>query len=287
MKVLPFKIPKTTQESFRVQRDKLPYFYDRLHHHPELQITLILKGYGTQFIGNSVRSFQEGDIFVIASNIPHVLKSDPIFYQDEKKGVAAISIFFKQESFGKEFFHLPELHHIAEWMYNLRAAIQVVGKSCHQLRKMMEEITHLTGFQRFLQLLSILDILTQSKSQQIIAHQGFDVEEKSKDRQHMNKIFQYLMDNYDKRISLEEVARLVNKSEASFCRYFKLRTQKTFVQYLNEIRIGVACKELQEQQYSISEICYQCGFSNLSNFNRRFKQIMQLSPSEYRKRRQL
>ncbi len=287
MKALAFNIPKTTQASFRVQVDELPYFYDRLHHHPELQISLILRGYGTQFIGHRVRSFQAGELFVIAANLPHVLKSDPIFYEKEEESVAAISIFFNELSFGQAFFDLPEMQHIANWMRKLQTAVKISGPIKAQIGALLKAMVNQNEFQRFLQLLNILDLLAHAKTQTVIAQPSFTRADKTVDPQEFNLVFQYLMDNYHRRISLQEVAALLNKSSASFCRYFKLHTQKTFVQFLNEIRIGVACQKLQERNQSISEICYQCGFSNLSNFNRQFKKIMQLSPSQYLRKRSL
>ncbi len=281
MKVLPFKIPKTTSESFRVQIDDVPYFYDRLHNHPELQITLVKKGYGTLFVGDSISSFQEGDVHVIGSNVPHVMKNDPVFYEDEEQVAYSISVFFNKESFGKEFFNLPEMQKVKELIKNAERGIRIEGKTKETLTQKIEEIEKAEGFDRFLLLLSILNSISNSEEWNYLSNISFNVNNNQVSDQKLNDVFQYVMDNYATPIGLDEIASVANMSTSAFCRYFKLRTRKTFIRFLNEFRIGTACRELVEKNTSVSIVCYEVGFNNVSNFNRQFKTITGLTPSQY------
>ena len=281
MKVLPFKIPKTTSESFRVQIDDVPYFYDRLHNHPELQITLVKKSYGTLFVGDSISSFQEGDVHVIGSNVPHVMKNDPVFYEDEEQTSYSISVFFNKESFGKEFFNLPEMQKVKDLIKNAERGIRIEGETKKVLTKKIEDIEKAEGFDRFLLLLSILNSIANSEEWSYLSNISFNVTNNDVSDKKLNDVFQYVMDNYASPIGLDEIASVANMSTSAFCRYFKLRTRKTFIRFLNEFRIGTACRELVEKNTSVSIVCYEVGFNNVSNFNRQFKTITGLTPSQY------
>ena len=281
MKAVSFRTSMTEGESFKVQVDQLPYFYDRLHYHPEIQLTLIVKGYGSFFIGNRIIPFQVGDVLLIGSNVPHMWKNDPVFYEDQTLGVHAISVHFNQEALGERFLGLPELSHIRRLFARSSRGLSLSGQLQTQARQMLEKMESLQGFERLLLLFELLHEISQREAEQIaLANISFEVMEGTGD-QKLNQVFQYVMDHFHQPLSLPQVAGIANLSVSAFCRYFKLRTRKTFVRFLNEIRIDAACKQLLEGNHNVTEICYQVGFNNLSNFNRQFKHIMKCTPSEY------
>lgn len=282
MKALLFQNPKTQESSFLVQEDKLDYFYDTLHYHPELQLTLILEGTGTQFIGENISNFQAGDVILLGENLPHVFKCDPTYYAGSPDLKAhSISIYFSCESFGAGFFALPELISVRKLMEEASRGIRIIGDTRKEIMSHIKEMIHLKGLDRLLKLLTILERISTSKELSYISSVSFSTPFKEADNKRINAIFDYVMKNFSQEISLDEVASIANMSATAFCRYFKRRTRKTFSHFLNEIRIGNACRLLIGDSLNISEIAYESGFNNIAYFNRKFKEITQMTPSEY------
>ncbi|MFT5165004.1 MAG: AraC-like DNA-binding protein [Saprospiraceae bacterium] len=281
MKVLPFKIPQSEERSFRVQIDELPHFYDRFHHHPELQITLIEKSHGTLLIGNSISSFQEGDLFVIGANVPHSFRNQESFYTSKQLTAKSISIFFNKNSLGEGFFSLPELKKVNAILKEADKGIRISGAANNFILSKIRAIESEKGVQRVLTFLEILAQISTSDGIELLSSIGFSLNPATLESKKLEAIFQYILDHYEQPIRLEKVANIANLSISAFCRFFKTRTRKTFSKFVNEFRVSVACKELMAGNHSISEICYQVGFTNLSNFNRQFKEITGFSPSGY------
>ncbi len=282
MKALPFRIPKNTETSFRIQVDQEPYFYDRLHYHPEWQITLIEKGSGTLFAGDGIHRFEPGNLFIVGSNLPHLLKSDELYYQENSPGTYALSLFFDEHSFGKGFFDLPELRQVKDFLIGASRGVRFLPPDLEVLQEKIRGIEQKTDFARLLELFDILEKLSHWSNVEYLSHSSFTEAQKESDGNRLNEVFQYTLKHYPVNISLEEVANVANMSIPSFCRYFKLHTRKSYVRFLNEVRINIACRLLKESQQNISQICFEVGFQNLSNFNRQFKKVMGMTPSEYR-----
>lgn len=278
MKALSFKIPMTEAVSVRVQEDRMSHFYDRLHFHPEFQFTLIQKGFGNCLVGDQMIEFSEGDVFFLGSNLPHLFKCDKTFYDNPGIGVYAISVFFRKEAFGDTFFQLPELGMIGHLLKRAGRGLVIKGVAQVQLTNYIERMSALEGFARLQILLSMLNICAIAEMEEV-AHFNWLEIDAGKDKR-LASVLQYIMDHCTETIRLEEVAAVANLSTSAFCRFFKLRTRKTFVRFLNEVRIGIACRMLREGQASISEIAYQVGFQNLSNFNRQFRRVTGRRPSE-------
>ena len=285
MKVLPFKITKTIKESYRIQVDKQQYFYDILHQHPEIQLTLIVDGYGTFICGDHIGHFSEGDLFLIGPNMPHVFKCDDSFYDPAHLLTAyGISVFFDRDVFGKSFFDLPEMEVAKDLLLNSQRGIQFKGESLQDATPLMHSILYTKGIDRLIGLLKLLKILSNESCHNYLSTSTAIKEYNEKDGKRMNDVFQFTMKNFNRPIALEEVSAIANMSPNAFCRFFKQRTQKTYVNFLNEVRIGNACQLLQRKDLTIAQICYNSGFNNLSHFNRYFKRITGLSPSEYNKK---
>jgi len=281
-KVLAFKVPLTETESFRIQEDKSPFFYDRYHHHVEWQITNIIDGNGTLFLGDSISSFTKGDLFFIGSKVPHVFKSSAAFY-DKKNGLQShsVSIFFSESVLGVTFFDLPELHQLKEILLKAKYGLRIQGQTSVEVKKKLSTIAEKKTYKRVIAFIEILGILAESEELSTLSNIDFNTLKKTDDHHQLNDVFQLVMDNYQRPISLGEAAALTNRSVSAFCRYFKLSTRKTFIQFVNELRISMACKLLQQENKSIGEISYEVGFNNISNFNRQFKLLMKMSPSAY------
>ncbi len=278
MKVLPFKIPKPENNAIVFQEDIEIYFYDKLHQHEEIQITLILEGKGTLIVGDSINYYDKGDILVIGSNIPHVFKSD----SDEISKSHMQSLFFSNTSFGVDFFYLEELQELKPFFKRAKHGFKITS-SKNLISNLFSELKKATKFKLFT---SLLEIIRVSSSANYKSLSSFIYEKKYSEIEgkRMQAVFDYTMQNFQKDISLNTIASVAAMTKNAFCKYFKKRTNKTYFNFLTELRIEHACKLLIENKdISISEIAYNSGFNNISNFNRRFKEIKKVSPSKFKK----
>lgn len=280
MKALPFKIPIQEGDAFRVQVDELPQFYDRFHHHPEIQLTWIVESAGTLLLGTTITEFQEGDVFMIGAQVPHRFKNNAS--ENSDSGFAkSISIFFDEKSFGEGFFDLSELKEVKNLLQKSDQGIQIKGEMRLRAIEEIQKIQTASGLQKILSFLELLGALAQSEEASIISSVPFELENSPVENEKLERVVQYVLEHYEERIMLEEVSAIANLSVSAFCRFFKLRTRKTFSRFLNEFRISMAGKMLTTQDLSISEVCYSVGFRNLSNFNRQFKEFTGFTPSQY------
>ena len=277
MKTLPFTIPKPKRDALILQEDLVKYFYDSLHRHEELQISCIVKGSGTLIVGDRVSSYFEGDILVIGGKVSHVFKSDPA---DKKSHM--FSIFFTEDSFGSHFFQTEELKTLipffrkAENGFKIKSNFQKSKSLFQKIRKAPK----LDRFILFLQLLKELNNARYDSLSSFISEKKYsDLEEKR-----MSAVLEYTMDNFRREISLSEIAEQATMTKNAFCAYFKKRTRKTYVTFLNELRTEASCQLLSgTNDLSIAEIAERSGFQNISNFNRVFKVFKKQTPGQYRK----
>jgi AraC-like DNA-binding protein len=284
MKILPFKIPKTSNESFRLQVDDNKYFYDYLHQHPEAQLTVILSSEGKIIAGDYIGNFKPGDVFLIGPNLPHVFRNDKKYYQDDTEQRAhSLSVFFEWQSFGEKFLSLPELkglHEFSKLSERGLAIHEPVGK---HIRQLIHQMFKKNEMDRVIILLKILNLLTNSPDKEPLASSGAYSDYDENDGKKLGDVYRFTMKEYHRKIQLEEIAEVAHMTTNSFCRYFKKRTRKSYIDFLTEIRIGQAKKLLQQDDLSISQISYEVGFNNLSNFNRKFKEVCAITPTEFKK----
>jgi len=283
MRAVRFVIPKTGGNSFRVQTERSPHFYDTIHYHPEHQITVILKGEGTRFIGNHVERFQPGEVYFIGRNVPHVFKCDASYYEGNNQlEASSISVFFKDETFGPQFFEIPEMSHIKRLLDLASLGVRIDGEDRRRTAEILNSIEAQDGFQRFQSLLSILDICSKSDSLQTLSSVRYTSPSKDSENERINVVFQFLSKNFREEVSLAQIASIANMTPNAFCRYFKQRTGKAFTVFLNEIRVESAAKLIAGSTENFGNIAHECGFNSISYFNRQFKRIMQTSPMAYR-----
>ena len=279
MKVLPFTVPKPENVTLYAEYYKGETFYEKLHQHKEIQITLITKGEGTYIIGDCVGDFKTNDIFVIGENLPHVFKRDETCEIDTE----IICLFFAKNCYGKHFFELPEFEHFQNFFEKSGLGYEVISNK-NAVIPLLKGIKNSTKYEQFKCFLDILTVISEAKKRKLSSF--INLKKYAGDEgKRMSDIFKYTMDNYHTDITLTKVASIANMTPNAFCRYFKQRTTKTFVNFLIDIRIGNACKLLtKNNDLSITEISYKSGFNNLANFNRKFKAIKGVTPSEYKKK---
>jgi AraC-like DNA-binding protein len=282
MKALSFKVPKTRNQSIRVQVDHQAYFYDNFHYHPEVQISYIIEGTGTRIIGDSVGRFNKNELYIIGSNIPHIFKSDRIYYEKNSPISHAISYYFTENAFGNKFFNLPETKEINDLLVDAKKIVFYEEKSLANIKDDFIEITNREGFEKLHMFFRVLHRISKLKNQILLSKTNYELRNTEKHGKRINDIFDFVINNYEKNITLQKAAEIANLSTTAFCRFFKERTRKSFTEFVNEVRIGEACKLLSRDDFNISQICYEVGFNNISNFNRKFKEITNLTPRHYR-----
>ena len=283
MKALSFKIPKLEEESIKLQEDKQNYFYDLFHFHPEFQITLIQKGNGNYTIGESSGKFEKDNLFIIGSNVPHVFRSGREFYENNKLISHSLSIFFKDDSLGSNFFKLPETKYIGKMFADFNRGIKIHSNLI--CKKSFMNVFNFTGLEKIKAFLDLLNEISNCRELEFISSHKTIIKSNEQSDKRLNEVYNFVLNNYKKEIKLKTIAEIANLSEPAFCRYFKKRTRKTFFNFLNELRISEAVKLLLNKDISISEAAFEVGFNNISNFNRKFKSILGLTPSEYSKRK--
>ncbi len=279
------KIEANINHSFYVEHMKFQYFTNPLQFHPDVEILLVLNGTGTRFIGDSVEHFGPGDLVMIGQNVPHLWHSDEKYLQDTGNlFTEVIFVLFKTEIFGDHFWQLPEAKSIFKVIKDSQRGIKLTGKTLVDVTYLMKSISNSEGFSRITLLLLILEMIAAGKEYRFLCGPVVQNTINEGDSQRLNKVYKYVVNNYQRQITIGNAASTANLSVTAFCRYFKKRTNKTFIQFLNEIRIAFACRMLVEEDRSVAEVCYCCGFTNVSFFIRQFKKITGLTPLSYKKK---
>lgn len=286
MKAHFHKVPVAPQSSFSVRHDQKANFGTVWHYHPELELHYVIKGEGVRLMGDNISNFSSGEIVLLGANLPHTWRCNEEYFQgNPEKEVEAIVIQFLPECLGRYLFGLPEAYLIPKLFEKAKSGLLITGKAKAKLAPLMRQAVHATDLDRIIIFLSILKILSETTETKTIAseHHAFKQSNES-DVQRINKVCNYTLSNYKKEITLDEIASISNLSVTSFCRYFKLITKKTYYDFLIEIRISQACRQLIEDKMPTEVICFECGFNNVSNFYRHFKKITKMTPLEYKKK---
>lgn len=278
------KIVNTQQsEAFQIMKVNDPYFFPTWHFHPELEIMLVQEGSGIRFVGNSMERFQAGDLVLYGSNIPHLYRSDKEYYQKDTELVSkATVVYFKENFLGDSFWQLPPIAPIKKLLALSRRGIKFQGEAKEELKRqiqLLDEQKNSIG--RIIDLLSILKIMAETKEYELLLNTAFTKYVSEDECERINKVYQFIIDNYTDNPTLEQVSAIANMSETAFCRYFKSHTNKTYTQFLNDIKVDNACRLLIDNRLSISQICFETGFNNFTHFNDQFKKITGITPKQY------
>lgn len=282
MKPLLFKVPVVDDRSFRVEQDNLPHFYGKLHFHPEIQLTLIQQGDGTLIAGDKIDRFSGYDVLLLGANLPHVLRSDPNYFRsDSIQRSTSISVLFRPEQLETSALSLPETRHLTVLFQEARRGVRLRCQKGHSLAEQLETLPTLRPFEQFMSLLWVLDTLATNPDREILSVTAYEQPRRPDDHRRLEQVFSFIFQHYASPISLADVASVANLTPGAFCRFFRQHTRKTFSHLLNEVRIEHACRHLRESKQTTSQIAFSCGYTNLSNFNRQFREITGMTPGEY------
>jgi AraC-like DNA-binding protein len=252
------------------------------HYHPEFELTYISKGNGKRFVGDSVENFEEGDLILLGSNLPHFWRCDDDFSQNEENIPAEwLVIQFPVEFVNNVIKNIPELYHINSMILRAERGINF-GKSVSKLvGRKMAEMTNVSSIQSFFAFLALLDMLATDDEARLLAGENYQISTNPAETDRMKRILEFTVENFQREIAIEQVAEVAHLTTSAFCRYFKQRTRKSYIDYLNEFRISHARKLLIDSDLGVGQIGFECGFNNLSNFHRLFKRQTGLSPMQY------
>jgi AraC-like DNA-binding protein len=285
MKVIQFTLPVSKEYSVIVQEDIAPHFYPHLHRHEESQITWIKEGAGTLIAGNYMEEFKPGDIYVFSANLPHLFKSEPSYFEkDSPKTIHSLSIFFNFQGALKPLMEVPEVHFVKRFLESLVSGVKIENDDMPLIAQKIELVRDTKGAQRLAAFINLLHELTRTESWTPLATAPIDYKISEKEGLRMNEVYQYTMEHFKEEIALQTVSDIAHLTPQAFCRYFKKRTGKTYINFLNEVRINEACKKLTDNHFdNIASIAYSCGFNNVTTFNRVFKQTKGFAPNQYLK----
>ncbi|MBR9854323.1 MAG: helix-turn-helix transcriptional regulator [Algicola sp.] len=271
--------PLAPEDSFLVF-DRIKEEFDfPVHFHPEYELNFILNGNGVRrIVGDSLEEISNIELVLVGPNLQHGWE----IHNCKSEKIHEITVQFHNDLFAHELLNRRILKPIKNMFDRSAQGILFSEKISCKVKPRLLKLSKIDSIDYFLELISILHVLAKSDGQRLLSmnkanRDDFENSDKIK------KIYQYVQDNYHKKISLSEIAELVNMSQVSFNRFIKKRTGKTFIDYVNDTRIGYASRWLIEKDASISEIAFLCGFNNISNFNRVFRKSKNCTPSQYRK----
>ncbi len=279
------KILLNTQSSFVAKHLTLPYFDSVYHFHPEYEIKYVIRSRGKRFIGESIENFMEGDLVLVGPNIMHYWKNDPVYFESKELSASAYLIMFSENCFGEDFFSIPEMHPVKELFSRAKRGLIFTPENKNRIANKIKRLINSEGPMRITGFIDVLFELAHTKSRPIISDRfnndlPFIYKDTSVNR--LRKVHDYVITNFQNRITLQDVAEKASMTPHSFCKYFKRSTKKTFFTFLIELRICHAKKLLIENSMTIMEVCYASGFDNLSYFNRAFKSLTNMTPKEYK-----
>jgi AraC-like DNA-binding protein len=257
----------------------------RWHYHPEVELIYFIEGECSGVIGDGFQHFEENDLVILGANFPHVLQEDREFAKrDPECKPFGLIIQFTEDFLGRDFLTKPELNDVKDLLVKANRGLQFKKSIVKKIKPALLQMHELTETRKLLSLLNILISLAESKDYDFMTPKGYNFDH-THDEERMRCINQYVYEHFADRIAIKNVAAVANMTETSFCRYFKTRTLKNFTRFLNEVRISYSCKLLSNTNYSITEVCFESGFNELSYFTRQFTKIIKFSPQQYRKRK--
>ncbi len=252
----------------------------KIHSHENFELNYITSGSGKRIVGNSIMGYAEGDLVLLGPDIPHCWD---VLEPGRENTSECIVTHFYEKIISSDFFNIPELEAVVALLKNASNGIWFRGKKTEEVGLTLKMMVTLNGLELYIELLKVFHLLLQIEDRENLALPSSPPKFYDRNHSQISKVYEYVFKNIQTGILLKDAAAIVFMEPGSFCRYFKKKTNHTFMDYVKNVRIGIAAKLLAETDKQITQICYECGYKNLANFNLYFKGIMKKTPSEYRK----
>lgn len=253
---------------------------DNIHSHKNFELNFITSGTGRRIVGDNISGFEKGDLVLMGPDLPHCWELSP---QEEESSSFCIVTHFSEDITKSDFFMMPELEKVRELLKQSQLGLRFKVEDHSKIRETLERMTQLEGLEYYIEMLKVFNLLLQVEDRAKLSNPVDRTLVFSKNLEKINKVYEYVFQNIQEGISLEEAAAQLNMAPSSFCRFFKKKTDLTFMEYVKRVRVGMAAKLLAESDRQITRICFDSGYNNLANFNHYFKNVMGQTPSEYRK----
>lgn len=258
------------------KKDKV-YNPNLWHFHPELEIVYVKNGSGIRHVGNHLSYYEDGDLVLMGSNLPHTGFTDENTGHEEE-----VVVHFLKSFAGKKLWKIPEMNSILVLFEKSKNGIAFTKDSKHHIGAKLLKLSSSDPFKRLLLFIDILHEMAIANNYILLNAHTYEIDKSEQKNERTATIFQYIKQNYSEEINLARIASVASMTVPSFCRYFKNRNGKTFTQFLNEYRIIEACKLLNETDYQIKEIAIRVGFNSMAHFNKHFKLLTSKTPNRYR-----
>ncbi|MEM1323176.1 MAG: AraC family transcriptional regulator [Bacteroidota bacterium] len=268
------ELPERSFSTRLINRNSRPLLSQAWHFHPEIEICYTLKSSGRRFVGNQISDYEKTDLVMFGSNLPHGFTTDMHCSQ--------VVIQMAPDFLGRTFINRPELRSIKFLFEHARRGLEFKGSAKKKARKLIRRLLKNDGMTRLLNLLELLQLFAESSDVEEICSEEYflDLDESQLGR--IKIVYDHIMENFRKEVSIKEVADKLNISEAAFYKFIKKQTKKTYTQIINEFRTNHASKLLMNSDKTIAQICFESGYNNVSYFNRKFKEIMKQTPHDFR-----
>ncbi len=274
------KIFVPNKHSFITRRLEMDPDSEKIHSHKNYELNLISSGAGRRIVGNHISSYVPGDLVLLGPNISHCWE---VLDVDKNSAPECIVTHFYENIISSDFFNIPELEELVDLLRKADNGILFKGPKTAKVAKTIEQMVTLKGLERYIKLLKVFNLLIKIEEREYLTLPSSLPDTYDKDRDKIDKIYEYVFQNIQGGINLKDASTLICMEPGSFCRYFKKKTNQRFMDYVKSVRIGIAAKLLAETDKSVTQICYECGYNNLANFNHYFKMVMKKTPSEHRK----
>ncbi|WP_418698946.1 AraC family transcriptional regulator [Bacteroides sp.] len=247
-----------------------------LHQQASWELSYVIIGAGMRLVGDTTEPFQSGEVVLIPPEIPHCWYFDNNV-TDAQGRIANITVTFGNDFLDNCSVTFPELHVYIDKLKRKQDAVKFDKEKSDAIIAILEEMRCRNEVGRIAPMISLILAIADNDKERIIGN----YQKVDKEKNRLNQVHTYVVCNAKRDITLDEIALHVGMNRASFCVFFKKATGKTFINYLNEYRIEIACQLLEQKKMAVSEICYHAGFNNVPYFNRVFKRLKGVSPTEY------
>lgn len=265
-----------------IKQIRTHYLDKPFHFHPNCELVFIEEGFGKRIIGDNVSNFNSGDVVLMGPNLPHIWMNDALFYKGDTSMKSIATVIYFSPFILDSLLDSQSNNSFKQLIEQSKRGITLKGKSRELIQQKLQLLIHQSGLTQLVNFLSILEIILRTTERKYLSGENFPMIYTERETSRINKVYQFLMQNFSHDILLNDVAAIAHMAPTAFCRYFKEQTGKTLSRFLNELRIQHACNLLLDPDKSISEICYESGYNNLTNFNKFFKEITRQTPSAYR-----
>ena len=287
MKELLEQIKLNPEESFFIGIFQDHIDKSHWHYHQEFELSFITEGSGQRIVGDSIEEFNPGDLIFIGPRIPHVwFPEGTLKWQHSGRTLESVYMLFNNDILPSGLVSLPEFRYVREAIKLSERGIRITGETLNEVSRIMLQLPYMNRIKRLMFFYEIMDLIGKSRSFSYLASSDYVKTKFETTNMRVHRIHEFLMKNYQNDIDLEEVAEIVHMAPASVCRFFKSSTGLTVFEYLNKIKINYSCQLLLNTDLNIVDISYDCGFNNLSHFNKQFRKFLGKTPSQFRKLRE-